>query len=194
MPAWSRPACLCTSTRLLTRGQACWVPVRYAIERLLGKVDAVIYLLDATKLKTREELDLICKLRSLDPPLFSRLASRLFFVVTKMDSVRLQAFFCQPSCKPCRQMHVRGRMLSSGALMHCRGTSCLPCRADVVCTPWQPTLSAGCAPPDSAVAQLDADTDLQPDEMRQYAADLLNQQMAHPGFQLQPDQVCLLAA
>ena len=61
---------------------------RHAIERLLGKVDAVVYLLDATKLKTQEELDLISKLRCLDPPLFSRLASRLFFVVTKIDSVR----------------------------------------------------------------------------------------------------------
>ena len=36
---------------------------------------------------------------------------------------------------------------------------------------------------------MDAETDLSADEMRQYVADLLNQQMAHPAFQLQPDQV-----
>lgn len=46
-----------------------------------------MYLLDYTKLKSAEEADLLVKLRSLNAPLFSHLASRLFFVVNKIDAV-----------------------------------------------------------------------------------------------------------
>ena len=50
-------------------------------------MDAVIYLLDYTKLKTQEEKELLVKLRTLNPRLFSRLSRRLFFVVNKVDQV-----------------------------------------------------------------------------------------------------------
>ena len=61
---------------------------RFEIERLLDSVDAVIYLLDYTKLKTQEEKELLVKLRTLNPRLFGRLSRRLFFVVNKVDQVR----------------------------------------------------------------------------------------------------------
>lgn len=62
------------------------------MERLLEGVDAVIYLLDYTKLKTQEEADLLKRLRDINPQLFQRLSQRLFFCVNKADAV----------CVPCR--------------------------------------------------------------------------------------------
>ena len=55
------------------------------MERLLDSVDAVVYILDYTKLKTTEEADLLSKLAKSNPQLVMRLAQRLFFVVNKMD-------------------------------------------------------------------------------------------------------------
>ena len=71
---------------------------RFKIERLLDSVDAVVYLLDYTKLKTQEEQELLVKLRSLNPRLFGRLSSRLFFCVNKVDQVRSAHLvdICQP--------------------------------------------------------------------------------------------------
>lgn len=53
------------------------------VERLLSGVDAVVYLLDYTKLKTAEEAAIFRRLREVNPTLVQRLASRLFFVVNK---------------------------------------------------------------------------------------------------------------
>lgn len=49
------------------------------VERLLGRVDAAIYLLDYTKLKTAEEAGVLSRLKAINPQLVSRLCSRLFF-------------------------------------------------------------------------------------------------------------------
>jgi hypothetical protein len=55
------------------------------VERLLDGVDALIYLLDYTKLKTVEEASVLARLRSINPALVQRLSTRLFFVVNKFD-------------------------------------------------------------------------------------------------------------
>jgi hypothetical protein len=49
------------------------------VERLLGRVDAAIYLLDYTKLKTAEEAGVLSRLKAINPALVKRLCSRLFF-------------------------------------------------------------------------------------------------------------------
>jgi hypothetical protein len=49
------------------------------VERLLSRVDAAIWLLDYTKLKTAEEAAVLRRLRDLNPTLVQRLCSRLFF-------------------------------------------------------------------------------------------------------------------
>ena len=51
-------------------------------------MDIVVYLLDWTKLKTQEEEDLLKRLREINPQLFARLSTRLFFCVNKADAVR----------------------------------------------------------------------------------------------------------
>ncbi|KAG1654245.1 hypothetical protein FOA52_005800 [Chlamydomonas sp. UWO 241] len=61
--------------------------LRYQVERLLGSVDAVLYLLDYTKLKTAEEAAMFARLREVNPQLVQRLAQRLFFVVNKVDTM-----------------------------------------------------------------------------------------------------------
>lgn len=55
------------------------------VERLLDRVDAAIYLLDYTKLKTAEEAAVLERLKAINPGLVGRLSSRLFFAVNKMD-------------------------------------------------------------------------------------------------------------
>ena len=60
---------------------------RHQVERLLDSVDAVVYILDYTKLKTAEEALLLCKIREANPALVQRLAQRLFFVVNKVDQM-----------------------------------------------------------------------------------------------------------
>ena len=59
--------------------------LRFQVERLLCGVDAALYLLDYTKLKTAEEAATLARLRSLNPELARRLCTRLFFVVNKVD-------------------------------------------------------------------------------------------------------------
>jgi hypothetical protein len=54
------------------------------VERLLGSVDAVLYVLDYTKLKTCEEAAMFKRLHQVNPGLVRRLAQRLFFVVNKV--------------------------------------------------------------------------------------------------------------
>lgn len=54
------------------------------VERLLDGVDAVLYLLDYTKLKTADEADLFARLTRINPQLVARLSQRLFFVVNKV--------------------------------------------------------------------------------------------------------------
>lgn len=59
------------------------------MERLLDSIDAVVYVLDYTKLKTKEEADLLTKLADSNPQLIQRLAQRLFFVVNKIDEMHV---------------------------------------------------------------------------------------------------------
>ncbi|KAK9830273.1 hypothetical protein WJX72_010744 [[Myrmecia] bisecta] len=61
--------------------------LKFQVERLLDGVDAVIYLLDYTKLKTQEEADTLRKLQDINPQLVKRLSQRLFFVVNKADQI-----------------------------------------------------------------------------------------------------------
>ncbi len=57
------------------------------VERLLDSVDAVIYLLDYTKLKTADEAEVLQRLKEINPQLIARLSQRLFFVVNKADMI-----------------------------------------------------------------------------------------------------------
>lgn len=57
------------------------------MERLLDSVDAVIYLLDYTKLKTADEAEVLQRLKEINPQLMARLSQRLFFVVNKADMI-----------------------------------------------------------------------------------------------------------
>lgn len=59
--------------------------LRYKVERLLGGVDAVLYLLDYTKLKSSDEAAMLQRLHELNPQLIRRISRRIFFVVNKMD-------------------------------------------------------------------------------------------------------------
>ncbi|GLI58627.1 hypothetical protein VaNZ11_000362 [Volvox africanus] len=59
--------------------------LKFQVERLLERVDCVLYLLDYTKLKTTEEEGLFRRLRAINPQLVARLSSRLFFVINKVD-------------------------------------------------------------------------------------------------------------
>lgn len=61
---------------------------RHSVERLLDSVDAVVYILDYTKLKTTEEATVLAKLKDANPQLVHRLAQRLFFVVNKIDNMQ----------------------------------------------------------------------------------------------------------
>jgi hypothetical protein len=58
--------------------------LRHAVERLLDGVDAVLYLLDYTKLKTADEAGLFGRLAAVNPALLARLSQRLFFAVNKV--------------------------------------------------------------------------------------------------------------
>lgn len=50
-------------------------------------MDAVIYVLDYTKLKTADEAEILSRLKDINPQLLSRLSQRLFFVVNKADMI-----------------------------------------------------------------------------------------------------------
>ncbi|DBA78877.1 hypothetical protein WJX77_008617 [Trebouxia sp. C0004] len=63
------------------------VALKAQIERLLDSVDAVIYLLDYTKLKTADEAEVLQRLKEINPQLIARLSQRLFFVVNKADMI-----------------------------------------------------------------------------------------------------------
>ena len=76
-----------SQVQLFCRLSASWLLCRFQVERVLESVDAVVYLLDYTKLKTQEEADLLKKLRDINPQLFARLSQRLFFCVNKADAV-----------------------------------------------------------------------------------------------------------
>ena len=57
------------------------------VERLLDSVDAVIYLLDYTKLEKADEAEVLQRLKEINPQLIARLSQRLFFVVNKADMI-----------------------------------------------------------------------------------------------------------
>ncbi|KAL4419401.1 hypothetical protein ABPG77_003375 [Micractinium sp. CCAP 211/92] len=59
--------------------------LRHKVERLLEGVDAVLYLLDYTKLKSSDEAAMLQRLHELNPQLIRRISRRIFFVVNKMD-------------------------------------------------------------------------------------------------------------
>lgn len=59
--------------------------LKFKVERLLEGVDAVLYVLDYSKLKSSDEAAMLQRLNELNPALIRRLCHRLFFVVNKMD-------------------------------------------------------------------------------------------------------------
>ncbi|KAL4860024.1 tRNA(adenine(34)) deaminase [Chlorella vulgaris] len=59
--------------------------LRFKVERLMESVDAVLYLLDYSKLKTCEEAAMLQRLHELNPNLLRRLCTRCFFCVNKLD-------------------------------------------------------------------------------------------------------------
>lgn len=87
------------------------------VERLLDSVDAVIYVLDYTKLKTADEAEVLCKLREINPQLMDRLSQRLFFVVNKADMIETSEGMDAAATKQyvadliTQQMHIEGFQL-----------------------------------------------------------------------------------
>jgi GTPase SAR1 family protein len=59
--------------------------LRASVDRLLGEVDVILYVLDYTKLRTEEERGMFSRLTTLRPELLERLSERLFFAVNKID-------------------------------------------------------------------------------------------------------------
>ncbi|EFN57538.1 hypothetical protein CHLNCDRAFT_143157 [Chlorella variabilis] len=59
--------------------------LRFKVERLMEGVDAVLYILDWSKLKTNEETAMLQRLHELNPGVVRRLCHRCFFVVNKLD-------------------------------------------------------------------------------------------------------------
>ncbi|GMH36648.1 hypothetical protein BSKO_04521 [Bryopsis sp. KO-2023] len=59
--------------------------LRHLVEKLLEDIDAVIYVLDYTKLKTVEEADMLQDIQKINPSLVHRMWHRMFFVVNKFD-------------------------------------------------------------------------------------------------------------
>lgn len=68
---------------------ACW-PYAVQVERLLGSVDALVYMLDYTKPDTNDEEELFRGLAEANPSLARYLSQRLFFVVNKVRRYLLQ--------------------------------------------------------------------------------------------------------
>ncbi len=54
------------------------------VARLLDGVDAAVYVLDYTKLKTDDEAGMFERLTHINPALVKRLSQRMFFVVNKV--------------------------------------------------------------------------------------------------------------
>ena len=78
------------------------------MERLLDSVDAVVYLLDYTKLKTVEEAAILRKFKEINPQLMQRLSQRLFFVVST-----------QPECDLCRLPSLEHQWMRSLPKLFC---------------------------------------------------------------------------
>ena len=55
------------------------------IEKLVQDVDAAVYVLDYTKLKTSAEAEMLQAVRKINPALMHRIWHRMFFVVNKFD-------------------------------------------------------------------------------------------------------------
>ncbi|MCG9911801.1 MAG: dynamin family protein [Flavobacteriales bacterium] len=52
---------------------------------LINKISSIIYLLDYTKLKTKDENEVLEKLADLRPDMLEKISDRLFFVINKID-------------------------------------------------------------------------------------------------------------
>ncbi|WP_164009902.1 TIR domain-containing protein [Pyxidicoccus trucidator] len=59
--------------------------MRTMVERVLGDVDVIVYVLDYTKLKSTDEQQLFKLLSDMRPDLRKRCSERLFFVINKVD-------------------------------------------------------------------------------------------------------------
>ena len=60
--------------------------LRFQVERLLDGVDAVLYLLDYTKLRTAEEASIFERIKSINPGLIKRLSRRCVLVACRLRS------------------------------------------------------------------------------------------------------------
>lgn len=55
-------------------------------QNLLDEISVVIYLLDYTKLKTKQEREVLSKLTNLRPDLMEKMKGKLFFIINKIDA------------------------------------------------------------------------------------------------------------
>jgi GTPase SAR1 family protein len=69
------------------------------VVKILGDVDAIIYLLDYTKLKTVEEASLLDLLATMRPELIRRCSERLYFVVNKIDTEDRNGLSHEQTCE-----------------------------------------------------------------------------------------------
>lgn len=59
--------------------------LRERVDREIERADVIVYMLDYTKLKSEDEASLFARLRDIRPDLLRQSASRLFFVLNKVD-------------------------------------------------------------------------------------------------------------
>eukprot|EP00798_Chlamydomonas_sp_ICE-L_P018264 gene18264-24718_t len=164
--------------------------LKFQVERLLDDVDAVLYLLDYTKLKTQEEEGMLRRLKEINPRLLKRLAQRLFFVVNKVDSMHVSEGL---------GFNVTWQYVADVDSVHVSEGLGFDVTwqyvADVDSVHVSESLGF------DATQQYVADVDsvhvsegLGFDATRQYVADLVTRQLGCEGFCLEPEQVILISA
>lgn len=121
------------------------------VERLLDSVDAVIYVLDYTKLKTADEAEVLRRLKEINPQLMDRLAQRLFFVVNKADMIETSEGMDAAATKQyvadliTQQIHIEGFQLKEEQV-GCSTCTCFSCclHLHMLLTPCNP-LTCSCS-------------------------------------------------
>ena len=61
------------------------MPLVKQVQQIMNKADVILYLLDYTKLKTKEEEEMFANLRVLRADLCENFPDRLFLIVNKID-------------------------------------------------------------------------------------------------------------
>jgi small GTP-binding protein len=64
------------------------IAIKNQVEKILQAADVIVYLLDYTKLNTKDENDLVDEIKGIRSDLFNDAKNRLFFVINKIDDIK----------------------------------------------------------------------------------------------------------